>query len=348
MKQQFNPEEYAKLKHRIEALRSRVKLDHGPEQETAKRLLAKLKKKLEEYEKTHEIPEQMEQDYSTTINGDFTDFSNWTVKKSTPENAWNPNPNFKRHVHFEDDNNYHEDTRSEEQMINDLGVLYAIFGSTYQTTMNYHIFKIRFKKQIENNGAFYRVIADIYEDDIRICKDIIIGFWPFRSGDDKCGDMQFASMKNDAVKKYDHGAFYLYHQLLEELKDIWNYYFDAQNAAPMLAGPTVNFIEDSKRKSENDKLKVQLTKEQRKAVIEQVERDIASGNMKYFKYMVHELVIDAYKPYENLNEFLEESGVIYKVEESGVYILDIFKKEFGQLVDIKYKKSMQGYKLCLI
>ena len=45
-KQQFNPEEYTKLKHRVEALQLRVKLDFGPEQETAKRLLAKVEKKL--------------------------------------------------------------------------------------------------------------------------------------------------------------------------------------------------------------------------------------------------------------------------------------------------------------
>ncbi|MFQ9265015.1 MAG: hypothetical protein ACLR44_08030 [Clostridia bacterium] len=43
-KQQFNPEEYVKLKHRVEALQSRVKLDSGPEQETAKRLLVKVEK----------------------------------------------------------------------------------------------------------------------------------------------------------------------------------------------------------------------------------------------------------------------------------------------------------------
>lgn len=43
-KQRFNPEEYANLKHRVEALQSRVELDDGPEQETAKRLLVKIKK----------------------------------------------------------------------------------------------------------------------------------------------------------------------------------------------------------------------------------------------------------------------------------------------------------------
>lgn len=45
-KQQFNQEEYSKLKHRVEALQSRIRLDAGPEQETAKRLLAKVEKSL--------------------------------------------------------------------------------------------------------------------------------------------------------------------------------------------------------------------------------------------------------------------------------------------------------------
>lgn len=65
-KQQFNPEEYTKLKHRVEALQLRVKLDFGPEQETAKRLLAKVEKKLKVYEETHEILKQHTEDYSTT------------------------------------------------------------------------------------------------------------------------------------------------------------------------------------------------------------------------------------------------------------------------------------------
>ena len=67
-KQQFNQEEYSKLKHRVEALQSRIRLDAGPEQETAKRLLAKVEKKLKAYKETHEIPKQKVEDYSTTTN----------------------------------------------------------------------------------------------------------------------------------------------------------------------------------------------------------------------------------------------------------------------------------------
>ena len=54
--QQFDREEYAKLKHRTEALKSRIELDTGAEQEEAKRLLAKFLKKIEKYENDHNIP----------------------------------------------------------------------------------------------------------------------------------------------------------------------------------------------------------------------------------------------------------------------------------------------------
>lgn len=189
-------------------------------------LLAKVEKKLKSYEGTHEIPKQQTEYYSTTTNFDFDDFF-WDEKVYNSnsqtyhnENAWNPNQNFKWHVHFEDDKNYYDDTRSEAEMINDLGILYAIFGSTYQTALNYHVYKIRFKRQTSKNGAFYRVYSDIYEDNIRICKDIIIGFWPFNFGDDRCGDMQFASMSSDSIEKYNNGCTSLYVTLLDGLKDI--------------------------------------------------------------------------------------------------------------------------------
>lgn len=351
-KQQFNPEEYAKLKHRVEALQSRVNLDVGPEQETAKRLLLKVEKKLKDYEETHEIPKQLTEDYSETTNFDFWDFfRDEPVHKSSTshnENERNPNPNFKWHVHFEDDKNYHEDTRSEEEMINDLGILYAIFGSTYRTALNYHVFKIRFKKQTAKEGAFYRVYSDVYEDDIRICKDIIIGFWPFNFGDDRCGDMEFASMNINSIEKYNNGCSSLYGRLLDGLMDIWNFYFDNQSSVPMLTGSVVGYLESSNQGSNNNKPKVQLNKEQRKEIIEYTENEIDSGKMKYLESRASRLEIMAYKPFKTLNKFLKKSGVVYKVETSGVYIWDYCQKDFGKLVGYEYSKSTCRYCLYLL
>ncbi len=343
-KLQHNPEEYSSLKHRVEVLKSRVELDVGPEQEAARRILAKVEKKLRDYEETHEIPKQTTQNYSTTSGFDFWDFF-WDEPKQQEDpkrayqNSWDPNPNFKWHVHFEEDKKYHEDTRTEEEMVNDLGILYAIFGSTYRTVLNYHIFKIRFKKQIGKKGAFYRVCSDIYEDDIRICKDINIGFWPFNYGDDRCGDMEFSCMSSNATEKYNNGCSSLYTKLLDGLKDIWNSYFDDRNMLLMLPGAVLG---------SDDQISIQLNASERKAIIDQTENDIDSGKMRCFESMAYKLVIMAYKPYSVLSKFLDEAGVVYKVESSGVYIWNYSKRNFGKLVGYEYDRATCRYCLHLL
>lgn len=339
-KSQFDPNEYAKLKHRLAALKSRVELDSGAEQENAKRLLAKIEKKLKSYEETHEIPEQQTEDYSTTTSFDFGDFL-WGEKVH----------NHRRrayHMYFEDDKTYYEDTRSEEEMINDLGILYAIFGSTYQATLNYHVYKIKFKKQTTRRGAFYCVYSDIYEDNIRICEDIIIGFWPLNFGDDRCGDMSFSTMNTDSTKKYDNGCCILYKILIDGLKDIWNFYFDNQNAVPMITGTVLGYLESGNQNSSNDELKVQLNREQRKEIIDKTESEIDAGKMKHLERMASRFAINAYNRYNTLSEFLEESGVVYKVEMSVVYILINKKRGFEKLVGYEYCELTRSYCLYLI
>ena len=355
-KQRFNPEEYSKLKHRVEALQSRVRLDSGPEQETAKLLLDKVEKKLKSYEETHEIPEQQPKNYSTTTKFGVDDFfwdedmDNSSSQEHHNKNSWNPKMNFRRYYgDFEEDKNYYEDTRSETEMINDLGILYVIFGSTYQTVLNYHVYKIRFKKQISKNGAFhrfyddafYRVYADIYEDNIRINKDVIIGFWPHHVGDYRCGDMECGWDSDD---KYSSGCPIIYSTLLDELKDIWNFYFDNKNALPMFTGYELDNLENGN----NDKFQSKLNKEQRKEIIDKTENEIDSGKMKYLESGASEFVIKVYKNYNNLSNFLDESGVVYKVETSGVYIWDYDEKQFGKLVGYDYNKSTCRYCLYLI
>ena len=331
-KQQFNPEEYVKLKHRVEALRSRVKLDSGPEQETAIRLLAKVEKRLKEYEKTHEIPAQDPEDYSTTINFDFDNFYWDSADRKS----------------YQGDQSYHEDTRSEEEIINDLGILYAIFGSTYQTVLNYHVYKIRFKRQATKDGAFYRVYSDIYEDNNRICQDIIIGFWPYHFGDDRCGDMEFASMSNRSTKKYDNGCSVLYITLIEGLKDIWNFYFDNLNAVPKLTGPILGYNRYESHSSTNTKLEEQLSQEQREKVIFKVENEIDSGKMKHLEPKACRYVIMAYRPYNSLIEFLKEAGVVYRVDWYGVYIWNHHIRDYGKLVGYEYNSSTCSYCLYLV
>lgn len=56
---------------------------------------------------------------------------------------------------IEENKKYHEDTRSENQIIEDIGIfVYTIYGgSTYQTMVNYHQYKIRFKKSTNEKGV---------------------------------------------------------------------------------------------------------------------------------------------------------------------------------------------------
>lgn len=355
MKKRFNPEEYAKLKHRVEVLKSRIQLDNGPEQATAQRLLNKVQNKLTEYEITHEIPEteQVEKDCNSTTTGfDFWN-SFWDEPVQEPEarsnasnseGGWNPNPNFKWHIHFEEDLNYHEDSRFEEEMVRDLGVLYAIFGSTYKTYLNYHEYKIRFKKQTDKDYAFYRVYSDIYEDNIRIVKDVIIGFWPYNLGDDVCGDMEFAFMNSNNRAKYNNGCSIIYTKLLDGLKEIWNLYFDSEL---LLAGPVVNYIEDKNKNSSKNEAEIQLNEKQREEVITRVEEAIDSGKMRYLEFNACNIQVQAYKPYNSLSEFLNESGVVYLVEKNGIYIWNAWQERYGMLVGYEYYRPIHTYTLYL-
>ncbi len=349
-KQQFNPEEYAKLKQRIEVLKSRIELDKGAEQEAARRLLAKVKAKLKAYESTHDIPSQSaDADYRTTCSSEFwSEMAHGFGTKQETQNQrqWTGNPNFKWHLHFEGNKNYYEDCRSENELVYDLGILYAIFGSTYQTVLNYHVYKIRFKRQIDKGFAFYRVRADVYEDDVRICENVNIGFWPASFGDDKCGDMEFSIMSPHSVEKYNNGCNNIYLKLLDGLKDLWNQYFDEQSAKSMydIAG----YIESGYQNSDDRKPEVQLTKEQRNEVIKKTDEDIDLGLMKNLEYVAGKIAVKAYKPYGNLQVLLEESGVVYKVNTMGPFVWNNTREKFEKLVGYEYDRDRRIYTLYLL
>lgn len=334
---QFDPKEYANLKRRIQALEDRIALDTGNEQAQAKKLLPKLLKKLEDYEKQYQIPKQPEVQ-STNIHTSSWDFY-------SGENTYN----FKIYVYSEEPGgDYQEDTRSEAEMLHDLGILYAIFGSTYQTVLNYHVYKIRFKKQTTREHAFYRVYSDIYEDNVRICKNVIIGFWPYHLGDDKCGDMEFSCTDYTSVAKYANGYNLLYKTLLDGLMDIWNMYFDTSPSLPRLPGPTFATLQSGKSHSSRNMPDIQLTPEHRQKMISKVENDITTGKMHYFLRASKPLLIMAYKPFRSLSELLENAGVVYKVDSTGVYIWDYFEKKFGQLVGYEHLSKSNNYVFYLL
>jgi len=339
--QPFNPREYADLKHRVELLQSRIELDVGPEQEQAKRLLVKMEKKLRAYEQTHDIPKEEPKNPNISSSKDFWNFFWDTISReanqtqnSYPKPAWNP-------MDFKDGKTYYDDPRTADELVRDLGILYAIFGSTYQTVLNYHVFKIRFRKRLENNcGAFYRVSADIYEDDLRICTGINIGFWPAHYDDDQCGDMEFSLPERECSEKYNNGCSIVYTKLLEGLKDMWNQYFADQ--IPMLTGQVSNALEKSTMPQSH------FTPSERLTIIRQVENDLKTGKLKSSMAYAQKISAGAYQPFSTLNDFLENSGVVYKVEDSGIYIWDLHHKRFGKLVGYKYSNELRRYTLHLL
>lgn len=338
--QQFDVQEYSKLKHRVEQLKSRVELDRGPEQETARRLLLKIQKKLKKYEETHNIPNYTSDDYNTTNSQSYTN----TKKQNTGfTSKWNSYQNFNAHSYQKQNDQYSKDTRIEADIIRELGIIYMIFGSTYQTLLNYHIYKIRFKRKTHDQGSFARVYSDIYEDDIRICEDVIIGFWPLKYGDDRCRDIEFSSMHNYCIKKYDNGCSVLYEKLINELKDIWNTYFDEQSDVPLLSGKIDNYLETG---TNYYALEKELSKDERKQIVSKVENELKNVQINRLKLFASPIVIWAYDMYKDLNEFLEQSGVVYIVKSDGIYIWNYIKNDYGKLVG--YQRATNRYDIYLI
>ncbi len=332
-KLRFNKEEYRGLKHRLQQLQSRVELDNGPEHETAVRLLAKIEKKLKEYEETHEIPESIDRNDNMSESAEFKTTTSYSFKDFYENYENNENNETESSFTQNTEKLYQDDTRTEEQLIKDLGILYLILGSTYCTVLNYHVFKVRFKKQKEKREAFYRVLSDVYEDDICIAENITIGFWPFRFGDTKCGDLEISS--SHSIKKYNSGCTWLFLTMISELKEIWNDYFDSTQ---LLTRRVAGFLENSQKEEVTE----QLSKEQRMQVIKQVELGFKNFRKEDY-YGVETISFSDCKIYENLNSLLEYSGVVYKVENDGVYILDFFEKRFRKLLNYKYDSEFADY-----
>ncbi len=229
-----------------------------------------------------------------------------------------------------------EDTRSEEQMISDLGVLYTIFGNSYKTRINYHEFVINFKKLTEKQGAFCRCFVDIYEDKVNICRNVIIGFWPFRFKSDRCSDMEFASVSVADIKKYNNGCSMLYTRLSEELMDIWNSFFDERKS---VSNPE---IMDGSKFPVQKSFKAELSKEQRLQIIKREEKNIGSGKLRDLKRKARCMTIICNINFFSLDQFLECSGVVYEVKEEGVYICD------GRLIGCEYDSISARYSLYLV
>jgi len=295
-------EEYLAMKHRIEQLRNRILLDSGFEAETAKRLLERLLEKLARFEKANNISQS----------------------NSEAENK-------QRNTFVYHEKEFKGDSRTEEQLMKDLGVIYAIFGRIYKTSFNYHNYIIHFLRLCENQDAsFCRVYANIYEDDILIAKEITIGFWPYHKNDTICGDMETASYYSDSFLKYDNGSSVLYQHLVSGLKDIWNFYF---GLIPLRIESTTHSVETL------------LTKEERDEIVHRVGEKIWKKKSNVPQYLKKNMFFYVRASYTSLEEFLEESGIIYRVKEDGVYIFCNDSGTYLKLISIE--ETYSGYSLWL-
>lgn len=326
MKRPFDKKRYIYLYHRVTELMKRLKLDFGPERETTEKLLQSLVKKLNEFLNEHNIPrtyyEQLEQ---------LKDLSK-EVGRTSSLSFWE---NFGDETKFDFIEN---EDQSEEELLNDLGIIYAIFGNTYETYINYHVYVVRFKRQADKGPAFFQVYVDIFEDGKRICDDVIIGFWPYHLGDTFCGDMQFSSMDPDSIMKYNNGCMHIYSKITRELQNLWNSYF---------RGPYITIPEfTGKHASQNTTVKETLSQEERDRIIEAVQKSAWNTITRISDDYVRKFLVQAYWPFKNLKEFLENSGVVYKVDNNGVSIWNYFNErydEYNVLISIKYAPDMRQY-----
>lgn len=357
--EKMDKEAYQRLKHRKEQLEARVERDvPGPERETAKRLLKKVSKRLEEFEnangiiheETTETVEEEKEFYTTSskrnskfgefVKKNFGSFENFfsfmegVAKKFEEECKKNPknhNGYSKWYDYEEPEEYYQEETRSVDELIRDLGVLYLIFGSTYQTYFNYHVYKVRFLKEIENNGAFFRVKANIYEDDKLICKGIQIGFWPFHSGDDRVRDMEW-SAKDNVFKKYDERStptrvFIV--KILKEMQELWNSYFDGEVEKLPDKAQKDNEVEKLPDKSQKDNfVTVTMSKEERRRRIREISQNLYPKKFDKKK----DILIKTDKQYKDLADYLETSGLVYEVRENAIYVWHYYYNRYFKLI----------------
>ena len=300
-------DKYRAMKHRIEQLRQRVSLDTGYEAETAKSLLDRLLEKLARFEKANNIKPDTD--------------------SNTQSNA--PNNNFSyREPDFMSDN------RTEEQLMDDLGIIYAIFGRNYKKTFNYHEYTIHFQKLRERGESFCQVYADIYEDAMLIANNIVIEFWPFHHGDTICGEMGISSCsERNFIRYMRNGSSLLYQYLISDLKDIWNYYF---GLVPLRI----------EAKADHEMQKA-LTATGRDEVIARVDRQLSEVGRTLCipQYLRENMGFYTRDFYPDLKTFLEESGIIYEVREDGVYIFYDDDKTRSYMKLIGIMKSDYGYNL---
>lgn len=286
-----------------------------------------------EYEKVKIIPESKdEMDYKISRSYSFKE--NARMRDEIFENQNIPLLNERFKANFLPNHFYTEELRSDEELIKDLGILYMMFGSTYCTYFNYHTYKLRLKKKFELEGAFSRAKADLYEDDVLICNDILIGFWSYHFGEQFVGDMEWASYTSDAFKKYDNGCSDYLNKILKEMQLIWNSYLGDHRVISEKVRCLAGYI------LENEEVLEEIHSSSK---IHEIETLIDSNSYLYCNRNIENYRISSRRSYDKLDEFLRLSGIVYQVRIDGIYIWDCIKDEFLKLVGYSpYIKQFGG------
>jgi len=114
----------------------------------------------------------------------------------------------------------------ERKMLQKIGVLYWIFGPTYEETVSYKRYRIEFLQLLPNDkldmGCLMRVKVHIYENDQPfMMKDVVLEFWKGWSDSTEIDDIGISC--NDRDIKYNNCHWFL--KIEYSLAKTWNKYF---------------------------------------------------------------------------------------------------------------------------
>lgn len=222
---------------------------------------------------------------------------------------------------------FFEENRSAEQLLKDLGEqLYLIYGSYFETEVKYRNYKVRIIRKIETKQAFVRMKVNIYEDDYLIIENTTIGFWPLAYGDSKACDVEWSWNETCLIYKYDNGYPDCICMVLDRMKDKWNEKFS-----------------NKERKNLQPYIYEFVPEEVRRDIIRQIEKKIKNNrtNSKFY--------LRANLKYKNLEDLLEFSGLVYKIERKNIYIMDVYIKQWYLLKGIsEYDESYKRYEMYIL
>ena len=142
---------------------------------------------------------------------------------------------------------------SEEELIERLGAIYWIFGSSYEETVSYKRYRIEFLQILPKDnsypGCLMRVQVHVYENDKPLMMDnVVIEFWKGWANSTEVDDIGISC--NDADIKYNN--FHWFQKIEYTLAKTWNKYFqnvpmiEAENSG-LLQSRTTRYLETNRR-----------------------------------------------------------------------------------------------------